>query len=69
MALYDSRYHILFFLVILIVDNASLFLTYLLQDHVLRILCRDAPELFGLDLHMQHVAQLCLVGEFPRILQ
>ena len=67
--LYHAGHHILLLLEILVVNHAALFFPDLLQDHVLGILSGNAAELPGLDLHVQDIAHLGLLGEFPGILQ
>ena len=48
-ALHHAGHHILFLLIVLVVDNASLLLADFLENHVLGIHGGDTPKLLGLD--------------------
>ena len=68
-ALYDTCHNILFLLKILVKHNLALFLSDLLQDQVLRILCCDAPEFLGVDRHLGDVSDMEGGIDLFRVLQ
>ena len=48
------------FFIILVIEDFPLFLTDLLQNDILGILCGNAPEFLGLDLHIHDIAHFIL---------
>ena len=68
-ALYYACHHISFFFIVLVIDYAALLFPDLLEYHVFRILGGNAPEFFGLDLLMEHVADFCSGGKHSCIVQ
>ena len=58
--LYDTCNDFFLHSVVLIVKNFALFLTDLLKDDVLSILCCDTSEFLGLDLNFDHVSEFCV---------
>ena len=71
--LHHAGYDIFFLFAILVIDYVLFFFSDFLQDNIFGVLSCNAPELFGFNLYMKHIAQLrvmrYLSGIFQRNLQ